>query len=289
MRSEEEADIRVLASQEEIELVAQIAQLEERLKSALFPQESTDNKNAIMEIRAGVGGIDAKLFTADLFRMYTRYAQLNDWAVDVVDVQNGPNGEIKEVVCEIRGRGVYGRLKHESGGHRIQRVPPTESRGRVHTSVATVAVLPEAEELDISIKPADIKADIFHSKGHGGQHVQKVATAVRLTHLHTGIIAVCQDERSLKQNREKAMRVLCSRILAQKTSRQNNKIAEKRRSQIGDGRRSERVRTYNVPQSRVTDHRSKTVSHNLEAVLNGDIDPFIDAMIQVNQVSSMAS
>ena len=231
-----------------------------------------------MEVRAGTGGEEAGLFAADLFRMYSRYAQRKGWQIEVINSNETGLGSIKEVVFQIKGKGAYSYLKHESGGHRVQRIPVTESGGRIHTSAATVAVLPEADEVDVNIKPEDLQVDIYHSSGHGGQNVQKVATAVRVTHIPTGIVAVCQDERSQFKNKDKAMAVLRSRVLAREMQRQQEEVSEARRSQIGSGDRSERVRTYNFPQDRVTDHRVSLTTHNLEAMMDGEIDQFVDAL-----------
>ena len=257
--------------------------------SSSFPKDPNDEKNVILEIRAGTGGDEAGLFASDLYRMYTRFAQRNGWHTEVIDINQTGLGAIKEIVFELRGNGAYSRLKHESGGHRVQRVPVTESSGRIHTSAATVAVLPEAEEVDIDIKPDDLAIDIFRAGGHGGQNVQKVETAIRITHVPTGIVATCQDERSQLKNREKAMSVLRSRLYAREIERQHAEISEARRTQIGSGDRSQRVRTYNFPQGRVTDHRVNISSYNLENVLDGDIDQFIDALVQREQAEALAS
>jgi peptide chain release factor 1 len=259
-------------------LVERKEDLEGRLRLALVPNDPNDEKNVIMEVRAGVGGDEAGLFAAEIYRMYLRYAQRMGWGTEVIDANQTGLGAIKEVVFQVEGGGAYSKLKHESGGHRVQRVPVTESSGRIHTSSATVAVLPEAEEVDVEIDPDDLQTDIFHSSGHGGQNVQKVATAVRITHLPTGIVATCQDERSQFKNREKAMSVLRSRLLAQEVERQQREVSQNRRSQVGTGDRSDRVRTYNYPQNRVTDHRVGLTSHDLEGVLQGNIDEFVDAL-----------
>ena len=233
----------------------------------LIPKDPNDEKNVIMEIRAGTGGDEAGLFAADLFRMYSRYAQRSKWKIEVIDLNETGLGSIKEIVFQLKGDRVYSRLKNESGVHRVQRVPATESSGRIHTSAATVAVLPEAEEVDVTISPDDLKIEVFRAGGHGGQNVQKVETAIRITHIPTGIVAICQDERSQLKNKEKAMAVLRSRVLARELERQHSEVSEARRSQIGTGDRSERVRTYNFPQARVTDHRIGLTSHNLEQVV----------------------
>ena len=288
MREETDADMAALAREEEQELQADKERVEAELRLALIPKDPNDEKNVILEIRAGAGGDEAGLFASDLYRMYTRYAQRNGWHTEVIDVNQTGLGAIKEIVFELRGRGAYSRLKHESGGHRVQRVPVTESSGRIHTSAATVAVLPEAEEVDIDVKPEDLDIDIFRAGGHGGQNVQKVETAVRITHVPTGIVATCQDERSQLKNREKAMSVLRSRLLAREIERQHQEVSAARRSQIGSGDRSQRVRTYNFPQGRVTDHRVNVSSYNLDHVLDGELDDFIGALIEREQAEMLA-
>lgn len=288
MREETDADMAAFAREEEQELQADKERVEAELRLALIPKDPNDEKNVILEIRAGAGGDEAGLFASDLYRMYTRYAQRNGWHTEVIDVNQTGLGAIKEIVFELRGRGAYSRLKHESGGHRVQRVPVTESSGRIHTSAATVAVLPEAEEVDIDVKPEDLDIDIFRAGGHGGQNVQKVETAVRITHVPTGIVATCQDERSQLKNREKAMSVLRSRLLAREIERQHQEVSAARRSQIGSGDRSQRVRTYNFPQGRVTDHRVNVSSYNLDHVLDGELDDFIGALIEREQAEMLA-
>lgn len=288
IREESDSDMAALAREEEQELQADKERVETELRLALIPKDPNDEKNVILEIRAGAGGDEAGLFASDLYRMYTRYAQRNGWHTEVIDVNQTGLGAIKEIVFELRGRGAYSRLKHESGGHRVQRVPVTESSGRIHTSAATVAVLPEAEEVDIDVKPEDLDIDIFRAGGHGGQNVQKVETAVRITHTPTGIVATCQDERSQLKNREKAMSVLRARLLAREIERQHQEVSAARRSQIGSGDRSQRVRTYNFPQGRVTDHRVNVSSYNLDHVLDGDLDEFIGALIEREQAEMLA-
>ena len=283
LRDEPDEEMTELAREELAGLEHSREGVEEELSRALLPRDPNDEKNVILEIRAGTGGEEAGLFAADLFRMYTRYAQRKGWRTEVVDTNETGIGGIREVVLQVKGGGAYSRLKHESGTHRVQRIPVTESSGRIHTSASTVAVLPEAEEVDVDVRPDDLQIDIFHSSGHGGQNVQKVATAVRITHTPTGIVAVCQDERSQLKNKEKAMAVLRSRLLAREIQRQRDEVSANRRSQVGSGDRSERVRTYNFPQNRVTDHRISLTSHNLEQVLDGELDDFIGGLIEREQ------
>jgi len=265
--------------EEEMERLGQRAQfLEQELRAALIPKDKNDEKDVIVEIRAGAGGDEAGLFAADLFRMYTRYAESKRWGVEVIDSNQSGIGGFKEIIFEVKGRGAYSRLKWERGVHRVQRVPVTESSGRIHTSTVTVAVLPEAEEVDVRINPDDLRIDIYCAGGHGGQNVNKVATAIRITHLPTGIVTVCQDERSQLRNKNKAMAVLRARLLDQEIRKQEEEISADRRSQVGTGERSEKIRTYNFPQGRVSDHRIGLTLHNLEAILDGDLDPVIDAL-----------
>lgn len=282
-RDGSDRELAMLAREEQVRLEGRMKEIEAQLRIALLPKDPNDGKNVIMEIRAAAGGEEAGLFAAVLFRMYSRYSQRNGWGIEVINSNETGLGSIKEIVFQIKGDGAYSRLKHESGAHRVQRIPVTESSGRIHTSMATVAVLPEAEEIDVDLNSDDLQIDIFHSSGHGGQNVQKVATAVRITHIPTGIMAVCQDERSQFKNKSKAMAVLRSRILDLERRRQQEEETEARRSQVGTGDRSERVRTYNYPQTRVTDHRAALTLHNLEAVLDGDIGEFIDALIAIDQ------
>ena len=267
-----------LAKQEVESLEAQLDHLFQELKLALLPRDPNDKRDIIMEIRAGAGGGEAGLFAADLFRMYGRYAQAKGWRIDIINLNESGIGGIREVISEIKGGGAFSRLKYESGVHRVQRVPTTESSGRVHTSTATVAVLPKAEEIDIAINPDDLKIDIFHSGGAGGQNVNKVATAVRITHLPTGIVTVCQDERSQLQNKIKAMSVLRTRMLDIEQRKQAEAITKERRSQVGTGDRAEKIRTYNIPQDRVSDHRLGLNLHNLPRILEGELDELIDAL-----------
>ncbi len=283
IREESDQELGALAREELEELESRRAEVEQELRVALIPKDPNDDKNVVMEVRAGTGGEEAALFVADLYRMYSRYAQGHRWKIEIMDANRTGIGGIKEIVFMVRGDGAYSRLKHESGTHRVQRVPTTESSGRIHTSAATVAVLPEAEEVDVEIKAEDLQTDIFHASGHGGQNVQKVATAVRITHKPTGIVATCQDESSQHKNREKAMAVLRARVLAQEVERQQREESAARRAQVGSGDRSERVRTYNFPERRVTDHRVRLTLHNLDAVLDGEVEPLVDALIRREQ------
>ncbi len=257
--------------------------LEDRLQRALVPKDPFDEKDVIVEIRAAAGGDEATLFAGDLFRMYSRYAERRRWAVEVLDSNQSDLGGFKEIVFEVRGRGAYSRLKYESGVHRVQRVPETEAQGRIHTSTATVAVLPEADDVDVNINENDLRIDTFNAGGHGGQNVQKNETAVRITHIPTGIVAVCQDERSQLKNKTKAMAVLRARILDREQNRQRQEIDSNRRAQVGSGDRAEKVRTYNFPQDRITDHRAGYTRHSLPALLDGDIDDVIDAVAEREQ------
>ncbi len=288
LRDVSEPEMASLAKEELQTLETRRGELQDEVRAALLPRDPNDDKGVVMEVRAGTGGDEAGLFANDLFRMYSRYAQRMSWDVDVVDANQTGLGAIKEVVYQVRGKGAYSRLKHESGVHRVQRVPVTESSGRIHTSAATVAVLPEAEEVDVEIDPDDLDVDVFHSSGHGGQNVQKVATAIRITHRPTGITAVCQDERSQAKNKDKAMSVLRARLLARETEKQQAEERRTRRSQVGSGDRSERARTYNFPQNRITDHRIDLTSHDLEAVLDGGLDELIDALIVNEQAERLA-
>ena len=259
----------------------------QELKLALLPRDPNDQKDIIMEIRAGAGGDEAALFAADLFRMYARYAQTKGWGIDVISASESGIGGFKEIIFEVKGKGVYSQFKWESGVHRVQRVPVTESSGRLHTSTATVAVLPKAEEVDISINPDDLKVDIFHSGGAGGQNVNKVATAVRMTHIPTGMVVVCQDERSQLQNKLRALSVLRTRLLDIERRKQEDRIISERRAQVGTGDRAEKIRTYNFPQDRLTDHRINLTMHNLPRILSGDLDELIDALATTYQARQL--
>lgn len=261
----------------------QLAQEEiKQLQSLLLPKDSNDNKNVILEIRAGTGGDEAELFAAELSRMYQKYSEKNGWHFAIVNSNGSPLGGIKSMVAEIKGKEVYKNLKYESGIHRVQRVPETEKSGRIHTSTATVAILPEAKETDLEINPKDLKIDTFRAGGHGGQNVNKVETAVRITYLPTNTIVTCQDERSQFKNRMKAMSVLRSKLLAEKEEKERRERGEIRRSQISTGDRSEKIRTYNFPQDRITDHRIKKSWNQIEAILKGDLDKIISALAEAD-------
>ncbi|MEW6231604.1 MAG: peptide chain release factor 1, partial [Chloroflexota bacterium] len=252
-----------------------------------LPRDRQDEKDVIMEIRAGTGGDEAGLFAADLFRMYTRFAEIQGWDVEVVDANQSGLGGFKEIVFEIKGRGAYSRLKYESGVHRVQRVPLTEAGGRIHTSTATVAVLPAVEEVEVQVDPDDLRIDIFHSGGAGGQNVNKVATAVRITHLPTGMVVTCQDERSQLKNKLKAMSVLRAKLYDAEQRKQLSEITEVRRSQVGTGERAEKIRTYNFPQDRLTDHRIGLTLHNLPSILAGNLQELIDAIATADQAEKL--
>lgn len=284
-----DAELRALAREEIDSLDEKRGHLEEQLKIALLPKDERDEKDIIVEIRAAAGGEESALFAAELYRMYSRYAERHNWQVEVLSTNETGIGGFKEIIFEIRGRGAYSRLKYESGSHRVQRVPATEASGRIHTSTATVAVLAEAEDVDVKIDDNELRVDIFHAGGHGGQNVNKVATAVRITHLPTGIVVVCQDERSQLKNRTKAMSVLRARLLDMERSKQESEIAGERRSQVGTGERAEKIRTYNFPQDRVTDHRIGLTVHNLPGVLDGELDEIIDALISQGQAQLLVT
>ena len=265
--------------------------LREELKVLLLPRDPNDSRNVVMEIRGGVGGEEAMLFAADLFRMYVMYAEARGWKLEVVSRSETELGGLKEISFLVEGDGAWSRLKYESGAHRVQRVPVTESSGRIQTSAATVAVLPEAEEVEFSIDPGDLKIDTFRSSGAGGQHINKTESAIRITHLPTGVVVECQDERSQYKNKDRAMKILRSKLYEAEQAKQNAAIAAQRRSQVGSGDRSERIRTYNFPQGRVTDHRLAGDVKNfaIDAVINGGLDPIIDALVTASQAEKLAA
>ncbi|VAX33021.1 Peptide chain release factor 1 [hydrothermal vent metagenome] len=280
-------ELKILAEEELEDLRRRKAEVVEELKLMLLPKDPRDEKNVIIEIRAGTGGEEAALFASDLFKMYSRYAEQKRWKVEVIESRPTGLGGLKEITFSIQGRGAYSRLKYESGVHRVQRVPETETSGRIHTSAATVAVLPEAEEIDISIDEKDLKLDTYRASGAGGQHVNKVSSAVRITHLPSGIVVQCQDERSQYKNREKAMRILRSRLYEIKIEEQEREISEERKAQVGSGDRSERIRTYNFPQNRVTDHRIGLTLQKLTHILEGNLDELLDALITHYQTEKL--
>ncbi len=282
-----DAELRALGREEEERLAPELERLTEELTLALLPRDPADEKDVIVEIRSGTGGEEAGLFAADLYAMYQRYAEARRWKVDVLNSSPMASGGMREITFEVRGRGAYSRLKYESGVHRVQRVPATESQGRVHTSTATVAVLPEADEVDVELDWSQVRVDIFHSGGAGGQNVNKVATAVRLTHEPTGIIVVCQDERSQSRNRTKAEAVLRARLYEIERARADSERADARRSQVGSGERAEKIRTYNFPQDRVTDHRIGLTLHGLPRLLAGELDDLIDAVATEEQARQL--
>lgn len=275
----EDEELRELASMELADLDPKLEKLEARLKSLLIPRDPRDKKNVIMEIRAGTGGDEATIFAADLFRMYTRYAENHNWKTEILSQNDTGVGGFREIIFLVKGQGAFSRMKHESGVHRVQRVPVTESQGRIHTSTATVAVMAEADDVEIHIPDKDVKMEVYRSAGAGGQNVQKNSTAVRLTHLPSGMVVQCQDERSQLQNRLRAMSILKARLYDIAIKEQQEKEEAKRRAQVGSGERSEKIRTYNFPQSRVTDHRIGKSMFNLSGFLDGDLEEFIDELI----------
>lgn len=280
-------DIREMAHEEIKSIEEKLPELEHDLKVLLLPTDPLDEKNIILEIRAGTGGEEAALFGGDLFRMYCRYAEKMGWKVEIMSQSESDNGGYKEVIALISGDKVYSRLKFESGTHRVQRVPATETQGRIHTSAATVAVMPEAEDVDVDIKPEDLRIDVYRASGAGGQHVNKTESAVRITHLPTGLVVTCQDERSQHKNKARAMKVLASRLLALEREKQNSEQAAERRLQVGSGDRSERIRTYNFPQGRCTDHRINLTLYSLDKIMQGELDPLLDALSQAAQAEAL--
>lgn len=289
LQQESDHESRIYLEVEADEKEAAARAIEEELRRLLLPKDPDADRNVIVEIRGAAGGEEAKLFAGDLFRMYQRFAESRNWIVDVLASSPTGLGGFNEVTFALKGDGVYQYMKHEGGTHRVQRIPATESGGRIHTSTATVAVLPEAQEVDIEIDPKDVRVDVFRSSGPGGQSVNTTDSAVRLTHLPTGMVVTCQDEKSQLQNKEKAMRILRSRLLAEERERAARDEARTRRSQIGSGDRSEKVRTYNFPQNRVTDHRLQMSIHNIEAVMDGDIGPFVEALAEKERAELIAS
>lgn len=280
-------ELKELAQVELDEAKASIAELSEKLKILLLPKDPNDDRNVIVEIRGGAGGEESALFSAVLFRMYSMYAEKQGYRVEVVNANETELGGYKEISFMIEGSGAYSRFKYESGVHRVQRVPETESQGRVHTSTTTVAVLPEAEDIELEIDPADLKIDTFRSSGAGGQHINKTSSAIRITHIPTGTVVECQDERSQYKNKDKALKVLKSRLLKEKQDKQASEIAADRKSQVGTGDRSERIRTYNYPQGRLTDHRIGLTLYKLEDILNGNLDEVIDALIAADRAEKL--
>ena len=290
LKTEKDQEMKEMMHEELKELEESIPELEKELKVLLLPKDENDDKNVIIEIRGGAGGDEAALFAGNLFRMYSRYAERKKWKIEIIEKQEMGIGGIKEVVFSINGFGAYSRLKFESGVHRVQRVPETESAGRVHTSTANVAVLPEVEDVkEVKIDPRDLKIDTYRSGGAGGQHVNMTDSAVRITHLPTGIIVQCQDERSQLKNREKAMKHLASKLFEMECEKQRSQVESERRLQVGTGDRSEKIRTYNFPQGRITDHRIKFTVYQLEAFLDGDLDEMIDALITFSQAEMLSS
>ncbi|MCR5704593.1 MAG: peptide chain release factor 1 [Eubacterium sp.] len=288
LNDESDEDLRELAKEEMNDAKAQIEQLEEELKILLLPKDENDDKNVVVEIRGGAGGDEAALFAAELYRMYCMYAESMHWKTELVDINENGIGGFKEVVFMVNGQGAYSKLKYESGVHRVQRVPVTESGGRIHTSTATVAVMPEAEEVDVEIDMNDIRFDVFRASGNGGQCVNTTDSAVRLTHIPTGIVISCQDEKSQLKNKDKALKVLRARLYELELQKKQDEESAARKSQIGTGDRSEKIRTYNFPQGRVTDHRIKYTSHRLEQIMNGDIGEIIDSCIAADQAAKLA-
>lgn len=280
-------EFRDMASEEAAKALKKTEELKEELKVLLLPKDPNDYKNVIVEIRGGAGGEEAALFAGSLFRMYSMYAERKGWKTEIMNENPTELGGYKEISFMIEGEGAYSRLKFESGVHRVQRVPETESQGRVHTSTVTVAVLPEADEVEFTLDPADLQIDVFRSSGAGGQKVNKTSSAIRVTYLPTGMVVECQDERSQYKNKDKALKVLRSRLLEEKTAKQNAEIAGERRSQVGTGDRSERIRTYNFPQGRVSDHRIGLTLYKIEAIMNGDLDEIIDALVTADTAEKL--
>ena len=289
LEEESDSEMREMLKEELSEAKNHVPELEQQLKLLLLPKDPNDDKNVIVEIRAGVGGDEAALFAADLYRMYVMYSERQGWRVETMNIEDIGIGGMKTVSFMINGQGAYSRLKYESGVHRVQRVPATESGGRIHTSTATVAIMPEVEDVEVNIDMNDIKFDVFRASGNGGQCVNTTDSAVRLTHFPTGIVISCQDEKSQIKNKAKAMKVLRAKLYELEQEKQHNSEAELRRSQIGTGDRSEKIRTYNFPQGRVTDHRIKLTLHRLDNILNGDLDEIIDSLIAADQAAKLSN
>jgi len=287
MEQDGDPEIRAMAQEDIRSLQDRIEQLERDLRILLLPQDPLDAKNVLLEIRAGTGGEEAALFAGDLFRMYCRYGEKMGWKVEILSQSDSDTGGLKEVIALVEGSRVYSRLKYESGTHRVQRVPTTETQGRIHTSAATVAVMPEADEVDVDIRPDDLRIDVFRAGGAGGQHVNKTESAVRITHIPTGIVAICQDEKSQHKNKAQAMKVIASRILQAEQDKQHAAQADARRSLVGSGDRSERIRTYNFPQGRVTDHRINLTLYSLDKVMEGEIQPLVDGLVSQAQADAL--
>ncbi len=289
MLNDKDPEIRELAKDEIDELTRESDDLKERLKLLLLPKDPNDERNILLEIRAGTGGEEAALFVADLFRMYSRYAEKKGWKVEILSSHETGIGGFKEIIALISGDKVYSRLKYESGTHRVQRVPETETQGRIHTSAVTVAVLPEADEVDVDINPSDLRIDVYRASGAGGQHVNKTESAVRITHVPTGLVVQCQDERSQHKNKSKAMKVLAARLLELKQREQQAQQSQERRTIVGTGDRSERIRTYNFPQGRITDHRIGLTIYRLEDIMQGNLDEIIEPLGTHFQAEALAS
>ena len=288
LSSESDAELCEMAQLQYDDAKERMAELEEELKLLLLPKDPNDDKSVIIEIRSGVGGEEASLFANSIYRMYSMYAEAHHWKLEVLNASPTELGGYKEISFSIEGEGAYSRFKYESGVHRVQRVPETESQGRIQTSAVTVAVLPEADEVELDINPNDLKIDYFRSSGAGGQHINKTESAVRIIHLPTGLVVECQDERSQHKNKDKAMKVLRARLFEEMQREQNDKIASERRSQVGSGDRSERIRTYNFPQGRLTDHRINLTIYRLESVMNGDLDEIMDALATADRAAKLA-